>query len=110
MPIQELLCKQVNAKSFAFTDDVVAETIQLVIGGDKFYVKSDQALDTSIQRKELEAELSYFQGFLESVEKKLSNEKFVSNAKQEVVDMERKKQADALDKIKMLKEGLANLG
>ena len=110
LPIQELLCKQVNAKAFSFTDDAVAETIQLVIGGDKFYVKADQVLDTSLQRKELETELAYFQGFLESVEKKLSNEKFVSNAKQEVVDMERKKQADALDKIKMLKEGLANLG
>ena len=110
LSIQELLCKQVNAKAFSFTDDAVAETIQLVIGGDKFYVKADQVLDTSIQRKELETELAYFQGFLESVEKKLSNEKFVNNAKQEVVDMERKKQADALDKIKMLKEGLANLG
>jgi valyl-tRNA synthetase len=110
LPIQELLCKQVNAKAFSFADDAVADSIQLVIGGDKFYVKADQVLDTSIQRKELETELAYFQGFLESVEKKLSNEKFVSNAKQEVVDMERKKQADALDKIKMLKEGLANLG
>jgi valyl-tRNA synthetase len=110
LPIQELLCKQVNAKAFSFTDDAVVESIQLVIGGDKFYVKADQVLDTSIQRKELETELAYFQGFLESVEKKLSNEKFVNNAKQEVVDMERKKQADALDKIKMLKEGLANLG
>jgi valyl-tRNA synthetase len=110
LPIQELLCKQVNAKAFSFTDDAVADAIQLVIGGDKFYVKADQVLDTSIQRKELETELAYFQGFLESVEKKLSNEKFVNNAKQEVVDMERKKQADALDKIKMLKEGLANLG
>ena len=110
LPIQELLCKQVNAKAFSFTDDAVADSIQLVIGGDKFYVKADQVLDTSIQRKELETELAYFQGFLESVEKKLSNEKFVNNAKQEVVDMERKKQADALDKIKMLKEGLANLG
>jgi len=110
LPIQELLSKQVNAKGFSFTDDLVADAIQLVIGGDKFYVKADQVLDTSIQRKELETELAYFQGFLESVEKKLSNEKFVNNAKQEVVDMERKKQADALDKIKMLKEGLANLG
>ena len=110
LPIQELLCKQVNAKAFSFTDDAVADSIQLVIGGDKFYVKADQVLDTSIQRKELETELAYFQGFLESVEKKLSNEKFVNNAKEEVVDMERKKQADALDKIKMLKEGLANLG
>ena len=110
LPIQELLCKQVNAKAFSLTDDAVADAIQLVIGGDKFYVKADQVLDTSIQRKELETELAYFQGFLESVEKKLSNEKFVNNAKQEVVDMERKKQADALDKIKMLKEGLANLG
>ena len=110
LSIQELLCKQVNADAFQFTEDAIPETIQLVIGGDRFYIKTDQVLDTSAQRKELEAELFYYQGFLASVEKKLSNEKFVANAKQEVVDMERKKQSDTLDKIQILEEGLKNLG
>ncbi len=107
--IQELLCKQVNAISFEYSNDPIANTIQLVIGGDRFYLKSDQKIDTSAQRKELEAEISYYQGFLDSVEKKLSNERFVQNAKPEVVELERKKHADAMEKIKMLQESIANL-
>jgi valyl-tRNA synthetase len=108
--IQELLCKQINALSFEFTSESVSDTIQLVIGGDRFYLKSDQKIDTSAQLKELETEIAYYKGFLDSVEKKLSNERFVQNAKPEVVELERKKQADALEKIKMLQESIANLG
>jgi valyl-tRNA synthetase len=108
--IQELLCKQVNADAFVYTEESIADTIQIVIGGDRFYIKSEQEIDTSAQRKELEAEVIYYQGFLEAVEKKLSNERFVQNAKPEVVELERKKQADALDKINMLKESISNLG
>jgi valyl-tRNA synthetase len=104
--IRELLCKQVNASSFEYTEESIADTIQIVIGGDRFYVKTEQAIDTTAQRKELETELVYYKGFLDSVEKKLSNERFVQNAKPEVVDLERKKKADALEKINMLEESL----
>lgn len=108
--IQELFCKQVNADTFVYTEESIADTIQIVIGGDRFYIKSEQEIDTTAQRKELEAEVIYYQGFLEAVEKKLSNERFVQNAKPEVVELERKKQADAIDKISMLKESISNLG
>ncbi|MFM8741412.1 MAG: hypothetical protein ACKOC0_14590, partial [Cytophagales bacterium] len=54
-------------------------------------------------------ELEYQKGFLASVEKKLSNEKFVANAKPEVIEIERKKKADAEAKIKALEETLKNL-
>jgi valyl-tRNA synthetase len=104
--IRELLCKQVNASSFEYTEESIADTIQIVIGGDRFYVKTEQAIDNTAQRKELETELVYYKGFLDSVEKKLSNERFVQNAKPEVVDLERKKKADALEKINMLEESL----
>jgi valyl-tRNA synthetase len=107
--IKELLCKQINARELIFTEEPVSDTIQLVLGADRFYIKTDQVLDTAAQRKELETELAYYQGFLNAVEKKLSNEKFVANAKQEVVDLERKKQADALAKIGLLQESLNNL-
>ena len=107
--IQEILCKQINAEAFNFTDDAVADTIQLVLGANRLYIKTDQILDTSVQRKSLEEELTYYKGFLASVEKKLSNEKFVANAKGEVVDLERKKQADAISKISLLEESLRNL-
>jgi valyl-tRNA synthetase len=108
--IRPLLSKQVNASAFSFTADAIPNSIQLVVGSAKLYIKSEQAIDTSAQRKTIEDELAYYQGFLASVEKKLSNEKFVQNAKAEVVDMEKKKQHDAQQKIAMLKESLANLG
>jgi valyl-tRNA synthetase len=107
--IQQLLSKQVNSASFSFTDEPIANTIQLVVGSSKIYVQSEQVLDNSAQRKTLEEELAYYTGFLISVEKKLTNEKFVQNAKPEVVEMEKKKQSDALQKIGLLKESIANL-
>ena len=67
---------------------------------------NDKTARIETQRKELETELVYYKGFLDSVEKKLSNERFVQNAKPEVVDLERKKKADALEKINMLEESL----
>ncbi len=103
------MCKQINANGLNFTSEPVADTIQLVIGADKFYIKTDQVVDTSAQRKSLEDELNYFRGFLMSVEKKLSNEKFVANARPEVVELEKKKQADAQAKINMLEDSLRNL-
>ncbi|MBW7840982.1 MAG: hypothetical protein H3C36_15390, partial [Chitinophagaceae bacterium] len=61
------------------------------------------------QKEELEKELVYLKGFLESVNKKLSNERFVQNAKAEIVDNERKKKEDAEAKIKTLEESLSLL-
>jgi valyl-tRNA synthetase len=74
-----------------------------------FQVKFEtgQVIDTAKRSEELQKELKYLQGFLVSVDKKLSNERFVQNAKPEVLDMERKKQADALAKIKTIEESLA---
>ena len=59
--------------------------------------------------KKMETDIKYYEGFLVSVAKKLGNEKFVANAKPEVVEAERKKQADAESKIASLKEGIAAL-
>jgi valyl-tRNA synthetase len=59
--------------------------------------------------KKLEADLKYAEGFLQGVLKKLSNERFVNNAPQNVVDIERKKQSDAEEKIRIIKEQLAKL-
>ena len=68
-----------------------------------------EKLDLEEEKKKTEEEISYLEGFLVSVDKKLSNEKFVSNAKPEIVDNERKKQKDAQDKIEILKEKLKSL-
>ncbi|MCX8081113.1 MAG: valine--tRNA ligase [Bacteroidia bacterium] len=62
--------------------------------------------DAAEMKENILKELKYYEGFLESVRKKLSNEKFLQNAKKELVENERKKEADALEKIKILKEQL----
>jgi valyl-tRNA synthetase len=66
-------------------------------------------LDTNSQKEQLLKDLDYFKGFLESVEKKLGNERFVNNAKPEVVDSERRKKADAEAKIRAIEESLSTL-
>jgi valyl-tRNA synthetase len=107
--IEPLLAKQINASEIKFVDGPVANSINVVVGTHKFYIETEQAFDSTSQREKLEKELAYQKGFLIAVEKKLSNERFVQNAKPEVVDAERKKKHDAEDKIKAIEESLANL-
>ena len=66
-------------------------------------------LDLEAEKEKTEEEIKYLKGFLISVEKKLSNEKFVANAKPEIVENERKKMKDAQDKIAILEEKLKTL-
>ena len=75
----------------------------------KFFIETTTVLDTASQKEQLQKDLDYLKGFLISVEKKLSNERFVQNAKAEVIDIERKKKADAEEKIKVIEESLATL-
>jgi len=107
--IDAILSKQVNAKSISFTNETVAETISCVIGKDKFYLKTEQPLNTGQQKDDLQKELDHLKGFLVSVEKKLGNEKFVQNAKPEVLALEQKKKADAETKIRVIEESLGAL-
>lgn len=104
-----ILQKQVNAESVDYVTAAVTGTISTVVQKDKFYIATEQAIDTSSQKEQLLKDLDYLKGFLVSVEKKLGNERFVQNAKPEVVDVERKKKADAEAKIKAIEESLASL-
>lgn len=107
--IEQILKKQVNAESISFVKEAVANTVAVVVGTNKFFIETETALDTSSQKEQLLKDLEYQKGFLLSVEKKLSNERFVQNAKPEVVEFERRKKADAEQKIKALQESLASL-
>jgi valyl-tRNA synthetase len=106
---QHIMGKQVNAAEILFTTDVVPNTITVVVGTDKFYLETETEVDPAAQKEQMLKDLEYLKGFLASVEKKLSNERFVQNAKPEVVEVERKKKADAEDKIKAIEESLASL-
>ena len=106
--IAPILSRQVNA-NFGFPDHPILGALTVVCGKDKFYVVANRTLDDDNQKEELQKELTHLKGFLESIDKKLNNERFVQNAKPEVVDFERKKKADAEDKIRILEESLATI-
>jgi len=107
--IASILKKQVNADALHYVNESVPDALTLVIGTHKFFVKTENTLDTTSQKEQLQKDLEYLKGFLSSVEKKLSNERFVQNAKPEVVDVERRKKADAEEKIRAIEESLAAL-
>ena len=107
--IQNILAKQINAKSIAFTSTPIASSIVVALEKDKFYLVADQAINTESLKEHLLKDLAHQEGFLASVEKKLSNEKFVQNAKPEVLAVEQKKKADALARIQTIQESLAQL-
>jgi valyl-tRNA synthetase len=107
--IAPILARQVNA-SISITGAVIAGSTVIAVEQDKFYLVAPQAIDTEAQKAELLKDLEYQRKFLESVERKLANERFVENAKPEVVDAERKKKADAEARIRTIEESLAGLG
>jgi len=108
--IQNILAKQINAKQIAFTNTAIGSSIVVALEKDKFYLVADQAIDTVSLKENLLKDLAHQQGFLASVEKKLGNEKFVQNAKPEIIAIEQKKKADALARIQTIEESLAQLG
>lgn len=107
--IDSILLKQVNAETISYTDASVSNSITVVVQKDKFFIETTTVLDTAAQKSQLQKDLDYLKGFLASVEKKLSNERFVQNAKPEVIEIERKKKADAEEKIIVIEESLASL-
>jgi len=107
--IQNILAKQINAKSIAFTNSAIGSSIVVAYEKDKFYLVAEQAINTESLKENLLKDLAHQEGFLASVEKKLSNEKFVQNAKPEVLAVEQKKKADALARIQTIQESLAQL-
>jgi len=83
--------------------------IGLLVGRSAVKIKLTQEIDLDAEIKSINEEIGYLQGFLKSVDAKLSNERFVANAKQEIVDKEKQKQQDALVKIKALNDRLTQL-
>ncbi len=107
--IQNILAKQINASAIQFTSAAIGSSIVVALEKDKFYLVADQAIDTVSLKENLLKDLAHQQGFLVSVDKKLGNEKFVQNAKPEVLAIEQKKKADALARIQTIEESLAQL-
>ncbi len=83
-----------------------ASAAQFIVKNTEYYIPLEGITDPETEKKNLEKELKYAQGFLQSVTKKLNNERFVANAPQQVIEKEKQKQTDAEAKIKALEEQL----
>lgn len=101
--------KLANIDSVDFVSEKPNGAVGFLAGKDEFFVSIAQNIDVEAEKARIIGEIQYLQGFLKSVNAKLSNERFVQNAKPEIVANERNKQTDALAKIKMLEESLATL-
>ena len=101
--------KLANLEAIDQVSEKDATAASFLVGTTEYAVPLGNNIDVEEEIKKLEAELKYMEGFLASIMKKLSNERFVSNAPEAVVAGERKKQADAESKIKTLQESIAAL-
>lgn len=104
-----VISKMGNLTSINTVAEKDPTSVSFLVGTTEFSVPLGNNIDIEAELKRLNGELKYLEGFLKSVAAKLSNEKFVANAKPEIVENERKKQADAESKIKTIKESIANL-
>ncbi|MFT3918824.1 valine--tRNA ligase [Cloacibacterium sp.] len=101
--------KLANISEIHFAEKTDKPSFTFLVGATEVSIPLSENLDLGEEKAKTEEELKYLKGFLVSVEKKLSNEKFVANAKPEIVENERKKQKDAQDKIAILEEKLKSL-
>ncbi len=106
LPVVMKLC---NLSSVETVASKAEGAVSFMVGTTEYAVPLGNLINVEEELKKLEADLKYQEGFLQSVLKKLSNEKFVSKAPANVIEMERKKQADAETKIAALRESIAAL-
>jgi len=104
-----IVCKLANISKAEVVSDKVAGAAGFMVGKDEFFIPLSQNIDVEAEKERLTKELEYLQGFLKSVDAKLGNERFVQNAKPEIIQNERNKKADAESKITTIQESLAAL-
>lgn len=102
--------KLAGASELHFSEEKPEQAVSFVVKSDECSIPMEGLIDVAAERESLRKDLDYTKGFLKSVEKKLSNERFVNNAPEKVVEAEKQKKADAEAKIKALEESLAGLG
>lgn len=105
-----VIIKMGNIAEFEYVNKQVEGALSFRVKANDYFVPVSGAIDVEAEKKKLQEELKYTEGFLKSVDKKLSNERFVNNAPEQVVAVEKAKKADAEAKIEALKASLASLG
>jgi len=105
----EVIIKLGNVSSLEYVNNQVEGTLSFRVKSNEYFIPFKGAIDVEAEKEKIQEELKYTEGFLKSVQMKLSNERFVSNAPESVVAIEKAKQADAEAKIQTLKASLAGL-
>ena len=105
----DVIKKMANLKTITVVAEKAADASAFMVGTDEFAVPLGDMIDVAAEIEKQEAQLKHLEGFLTGVMKKLQNERFVANAPEAVVALERKKQSDSEEKIAALKESIAEL-
>jgi valyl-tRNA synthetase len=98
-----------NISNLAYVAEKLNGALTFRVNGNEYFIPISGSINVAEEIEKLSEELKYLQGFLKSVENKLNNEKFVAGAPEKVLEMERKKQADAISKITTIEQSLSSL-
>jgi len=109
LTFDKVACKLCNISGMEYVTTKPENAITFLVGSTEFYIPVGNNINVESEIKKLNEELKYNLGFLESVNKKLSNERFVNNASEQVVAAEKKKKEDAESKIRIIEEQLNSL-
>ena len=107
--MDSIICKLGNIEEVEYTTEKVDGAFGFRVRANEYFIPLEGNVDIEVEIEKLQKELDYTKGFLKSVNGKLSNERFVSGAPEQVVANEKKKQADALQKIEVLENQIASL-
>ena len=105
-----IIKKLTNVSDISYVDAAVDGALTFRVKSNEYFIPISGVIDVEAEIKKIQEELDYAKGFLLSVQRKLSNERFVNNAPEKVIDLERKKQADTEAKIETLEKSLVSLG
>jgi valyl-tRNA synthetase len=108
-PIKNILARQANAESIDFNFKQTSSSLTIVVGKEKIHIETHIEVDATAQKEKLLKDLEYLKGFLNTIDKKLSNDRFAQNAKAEVIELERKKKADTEEKIRAIEQSISFL-
>lgn len=105
----QFISKFGNIEHITWVNEEVAQSASFISGTTKYFIPLEAVLDVASEQMRLEKELRYAQGFIDSIRKKLDNDKFAQNAKPDIIENERKKMADGQERLKSIQASLNNL-
>ena len=104
-----VIIKMGNIQNLTYVDSAIEGSLTFRVKSNEYFIPVEGAIDVEAEKIKLKEELQYYEGFLVSVDKKLANDRFVNNAPEQVVNLEKQKKADALAKIQTITASLENL-